>query len=115
MVGIIKSLNADLGRIADLNQEELVKQVGFSIIPKNQFVKKFYHSKTVKVTKGKKTTEETSTYAPKKPSTSNLLLPAEREFLSGIYGEAWSANGQVSDQTTDWAQFIIEQSWEKVS
>lgn len=101
MVGIIKSLNADLGRIGDLNQEELVKQIGFSVLPKNVFVKKFYHSKTVKVTKGKKTTEETSTYAPKKPSTSNLLLPSERTLLSEIYGRAWSANGQISDQATD--------------
>jgi len=80
-----------------------VKQVGFSIIPKNQFVKRFYHTKTVQVTKGKKQTQETSTYAPKKPSTSNLLLPAERDFLSEIYGTAWSKNGQVSDEKKDWA------------
>jgi len=45
----------------------------------------------------------TSTYAPKKPSTSNLLLPAERDFLSEIYGTAWSKNGQVSDEKKDWA------------
>jgi hypothetical protein len=89
MTTIIRQLFADLPHIGFMEGESLTKQTGYALIPRNQFVQKFYRSKAIEVKKGKKTVTETQVYPPKKPGTSNLLCSGERQLVAEWMNAAW--------------------------